>query len=146
MPILFWACIGLVICILKLRYVKVTENNILIKKLNSEEIIEYKDIEWINQNIIGSGWYIILIKYKDIKINKSKIILILPEFYTEECSRYFMNTFKELDMTKYIRNQIIKNNQNYIVSEEPSRWMILKLIILSLIPFLLFTFILKISL
>ncbi len=138
-PFWFWASIVVIINSIKLRYVKVTESNILTKSLLGEEVLLYKDIEWINQNIFGSNWYIITIKYKDIKKGKSKIIFVFPEMYT---ARENLSFYKELNMTKYIREQILKVNTSYRVEDEPSRWYLTKWIFLSFLPFIIISFLL----
>ena len=138
LPFWFWATIVVVVDLYKLRYIKVTESNILMKSLKGEEVLEYKDIEWINQNIFGSNWYILSIKYKDIKTGQSKSIFVFPEMYS---IRERITVFGELNITKYIREQIIKVNPLYKVEDEPSRWYLAKWVFLSLIPFVLISFI-----
>lgn len=138
LPFWLWASIVVIISILKLRYIKVTESNILMKSLEEEEVLDYKDIEWVNQNIFGSNWYILSIKYKDIKTNKSKVIFVFPEMYS---SRERLTIFGELNMVKYIREQAIKVNPSYQEANEPSRWFLTKWIFGTLIPFVLVSFI-----
>lgn len=139
LPFWFWASIIVVINMIKLRYIKVTENNILVESLGgNEEVLEYKDIEWINQNIFGSNWYILSIKYKDVKTGKSKTIFAFPEMYS---SRERITVFGELNITQYIREQIIKVNPSYRKENEPSRWYLAKWIFGSLIPFVLISII-----
>jgi hypothetical protein len=137
MPFWFWATIIVIINVIKLRYVSVNENNILMKSLKGEEVLEYKDIEWINQNIFGSNWYILTIKYKNNKTGKSNMIFVLPEMYTSK-ERLF--SFKELNITKYIREQAIKSNQSYNIMNEPSRWYLTKWLFLTFLPFILLSF------
>ncbi len=139
MPFWFWASIVVIINFSKLRYVKVGENNILMKTLISEKTLEYKDIEWINQNIFGSNWYILTIKYKNNETGKSNIIFVLPEMYTSK-ERLF--SFSELNITKYIREQIIKVNPGYRIENEPSRWALAKWLFISLVPLLIVSFML----
>jgi hypothetical protein len=137
LPFFVWASIFLIISINKLRYVKVYEKNIIIKTLKNESVIEYKDIEWINQNIFGSNWYILLIKYFDVASGKKKTIFIFPEMYTV---RENFTIFGESNITKYTREQIIKANPSYLIQNEPSRWYLAKWIFLTLIPFVVFSF------
>ena len=139
LPFWFWATIVVVINFVKLRYVKVSENNISMNSLAGEEILLYKDIEWINQNIFGSNWYILTIKYKDSKTGKSKMVFVFPEMYTSKESLSF---YKELNMTKYIREQIIKENPSYMIENEPSRWYLTKWVFLSFLPFMILSFLL----
>ena len=137
MPFWLWASIIVIIDFYKLRYINVSENNILMKSLKGEEILEYKDIEWINQNIFGSNWYIISIKYKNIETGKSNIIFVLPEMYTNKENIF---SFSELNITKYIRDQIIKVKSEYKIENEPSRWALAGWTFISILPFLLLSF------
>ena len=137
MPFWFWASIIVSINFYKLRYINVSENNILMKTLISEKTLGYKDIEWINQNIFGSNWYILTIKYKNNETGKSNIIFVLPEMYTSK-ERLF--SFNELNITKYIREQVFKVNPEYKKENEPSRWALAKWTFVSVLPFLLLSF------
>lgn len=139
LPIMVWVSIVVIINIIKLRYIEVIANNILIKSISGERVLDYKDIEWINQNIFGSNWYILSIKYKDIKTGQSKSIFVFPEMYS---IRERITMFGELNITKYIREQIIKANPSYNIENEPSRWYLVKWVFLSVIPFLLASFLL----
>lgn len=137
MPIILWASIGIIINITRIKYIKVTENNILIKTINREKVLDYKYIEWISQSIIG-GWYIISIKYENPETGKSKVIYILPEVYNNrEGGFLILNPFRELNITKFIREQIIKVNPVYRKENEPSRWYLFIQVLLSIIPFIL---------
>lgn len=139
MPFWVWASIFITINLFKLRYIEVRENNILMKLPSGEEILEYKDIEWINQNIFGSNWHILAIKYKNNISGKLKTIIVFPEMYT---SRESLAIFGELNITKYIREQIIKANSSYNIANEPSRWYLAGWIFGTFIPFLLISFLL----
>lgn len=138
LPFWFWASIVVLVNLYKVKYVEVTENNILLKSLIGDKILEYRDIEWINQNIFGSNWYILTIKYKDKITGKSNIIIVFPEMYTNKEN---LAIFSELNITKYIREQIIKINPGYKIEDEPSRWYIAKWMFITLIPFLLISFV-----
>jgi len=137
LPFWLWASIVVFVNIYKTRYIEVRESNILLKSPMGEKILEYKDIEWINQNIFGSNWYILTIKYKDTAANKSRIIVVFPEMYT---SRESLVIFSELNVTKYIREQIVRVNPSYEIGNEPSRWYLAKWMFISLIPFILISF------
>lgn len=144
MPVFFlpfwcWASIVVVVNVIKIRYIKVAENNILMESPLGKKVLDYKDIEWINQNIFGSNWYILTIKYRDLDTGKSKIIIVFPEMYT---SRESLVIFSELNITKYIREQIIKVNPAYRIENEPSRWYLTKWIFGTLVPFVLISFVL----
>ena len=141
LPIMLWIIIVLIINIIKLRFVKVNEDNIFVKTFIKEKVINYKDIIWINQNLIGSNWYIITIKYINIENGKSKIIYMLPEMYSSNENASIFRIGQELNIVKYIREQIIKANPSYSIEGEPSRWYLVKWIFLSIIPFLLISFI-----
>ena len=143
LPIMVWVSIIVIINIVKLRYIEVNENNILVKNVYEKKALNYKDIEWINQNILGSNWYIISLKYKDIESGKYKTVFIFPEMFTStENTSLFANLGQELNITKYIREQIMKANPAYQQSNEPSRWYLFKWVFLSIVPFLLVSFLL----
>lgn len=141
-PFWVWASIFITINLFKLRYIEVRESNILMKTFGNEKILEYKDIEWVNQNIFGSNWHILAIKYKDNISSKSKTMIVFPEMYT---SRESLAIFGELNITKYIREQIIKVNSSYNIANEPSRWYLAGWIFGSFVPFLIVSFLLIIS-
>lgn len=139
LPFWVWSIFFLIFNINKLKYIEVRERNILMKTLRSEKILEYKDIEWINQNIFGSNWHILSIKYHDNETGKLKTIIVFPEMYTRKEN---LAIFNELNITKYIREQIIKSNGAYLVSNEPSRWYLAAWIFGSFVPFLFISFLL----
>ena len=142
-PFWLWASMTVIINFIKLRYVEVREDNILMKTmLGVEKILNYKDIVWINQNIFGSNWYIISIKYRNSETGKLKVIFVLPEQYTRREGWKVVNIFQELNVTKYIREQIIKSNSSYNSENEPSRWYLFVWMFLTLIPFILVSFLL----
>lgn len=139
MPFFAWASIFSILSLSKLKYIEVRQDNILMKSPKGEKILEYKDIEWVNQSIFGSNWYIVTIKYKENISGKSKTIIVFPEMYTLKEN---FTIFGESNITKYIREQIIKVNQSYSIQNEPSRWYLTKIIFGSLIPFLIISFML----
>lgn len=139
LPFWMWAISLLIFSIAKLKYIEVRESNILMKTFGNEKILEYRDIEWINQNIFGSNWHILSIKYREIETGKLKTIIVFPEMYT---SRESLAIFGELNITKYIREQIIKVNSSYNIANEPSRWYLAGWIFGTFIPFLLISFLL----
>jgi len=136
-PIIVWTSILLVLNLFKLKYLTINDSNILVKTLNGQNIIEFNDIVWINQSNIGSNWYVIFIKYINKETGKSKIIYMLPEMYTSREGVSVLNPFGELNITKYIREQIIKANPSYQKENEPSRWSLIIWVFISLIPFVL---------
>lgn len=143
LPFLFWASVYMIFSISKLRYINVTDNNILINSLITKELLNYKDIEWINQSGIGSNWYILTIKYKNQVTGRTKIIYTLPEIYTKRESLSIFNPFVDLEITKFIREKIISVKPEYRREDEPSRWYLPKKIFLSLLPFLILYFFIK---
>jgi hypothetical protein len=138
-PFFAWASVFSILSLSKLKYIEVRQDNILMKSLMGEKILEYKDIEWVNQNIFGSNWYIIAIKYKDNISGNSKMMIAFPEMYTMKEN---FTIFGESNITKYIREQIIRANQSYSILNEPSRWYLTSIIFGSLIPFLIISFML----
>lgn len=150
LPILLLLTTSQIFSTIKLRYIKVNKDGILIKTLNGDKLLEYKDIEWINQPLFSpiSYWGHILIKYKNKENDKNKIIIIFPEFINFFAVAYTKFSIWEFDMTKYIREQVIKSNPTYSIENEPSRWYLFKLFFFSFIIILLLlifiTFIIKI--
>ncbi len=141
LPFLFWASVYMIFSIYELRYIDVSDDNIKTKSIGiGDEIINYNEIEWINQSGIGSNWYILTFKYKNKETGKSKIIHALPEMYTIRESLSIFNPFADLEITKFIRSKIISSNGDYRTDNEPSRWYIPKRMFLSFLPFLVLYF------
>ena len=127
-------------CIFKNKKIQVSENNILIKKFNKEKILDYKDIEWIFEFISSEIENnqeldrLIIIKYKDNKTGKSDFILVTPGF---DKGKDEYEPKRNSGTYKYIKEQILKFNPSYKKEDEPSKWQIIGLLALSLVPFVL---------
>jgi len=106
--------------ILKLKYIEVGEDNILIR--NNNQIIEYKNIVYV-YNLINIKGNSLVLWYLDVNTNKLKVILMRPEKENPTNISY-TNTLLgagELQVTKFIKDKAIKSNQNYLNINNP-RW------------------------
>lgn len=106
-----------------LKYIEITENNILIKRIQGNKIINFKDILY-TYNLININGTSVVIWYKDDMTNKTKVILVRPEIKIPSASQgfpvYSYNRV-ELEITKYIREKAIKENPDYLNTGNP-RW------------------------
>ena len=83
---------------------------------------------------------LISIKYHDYETGKSNKILIIPSMSSQI---FRFNIFSaEVEMTKFIREQIIKSNPGYDPNSEPSRWLTFGLFFLTglIITFIINTY------
>jgi hypothetical protein len=118
---------------IKLRSVEATHDNFVIKSLQGQKIIDYRDIEWVYQ-IAMINPAMISLKYYDKETGESKKILILPSI----SSRLFrFNFLDELDMTKFIRERLIASKPDYAQEMEPSRWLPVGLIFITGFPIIM---------
>jgi hypothetical protein len=125
-----WALIWLIIMMIRLRSIEATHDNFVIKSFQGQKIIDYKDIEWISQIALINP-VMISIKYYDKEIGESKKILILPSMSSQI---FRFNFLGELDMTKFIREQITAKKPDYSKELEPSRWLPVGLIFITALP------------
>lgn len=141
LPLMAWAVVMVNFLSFYTRGIKVTEENILIRSLRKETILNYKDIEWISQSYVGRPS--LYIKYQDRQTGKSKLLITAPQIYnTEQFSTLLFHPFRELDVTSYIRTRIQAFRPEYNKSMEPSQWIFFWIIVFSLMPFLLISAIL----
>lgn len=114
LPGIIFLLIYLIVDIFRLKNVIVDENSIVIKTINGNKKIEYKDIIWICSTLTdyGNNSYF-SIKYHDTLNNKLKILNIIPKRYGENDESY---------MAQYIRKQVMKINSSYKIENEPNRW------------------------
>lgn len=108
---------------LKLRYIEVMENSILIKTIRKNKVIEFKDVVCVYNLINFKGTYLVL-WYKDTATQKLKVILVRPE--TEKLQpkidiSLYTTGGGELSITKFIREKAIKENPDYLKINNP-RW------------------------
>lgn len=109
---------------INLRYIKVTENNILIKGLNGDKIIEFKDVVYVYNLINVKGTYLVL-WYKDKETQKLKVVLVRPEmekFIPKlNYSLYLKGAKEDLEITKFIKEKAMSQNPGYLKINNP-RW------------------------
>jgi hypothetical protein len=123
---LFW----MFVMMIRLRSAEAMNDKLVIKTIQSQKSIEYKDILWITQLVMIKP-VMISLKYHDRDTGVSKKILLMPERNIDLSG---LNSFKELEMTKFIRGKAMEANPSYSKFMEPSRWLSVGLIFLSLIP------------
>lgn len=128
-----WALIWMIIYMIRLRKVEATKDHLIIHTLHEQKRIAYKDIDWISQ-IAFVKPVMISLKYYDRETGRSKKILIIPGV---DFKLVRVNTLEELDMTVYIRKQIMASKPGYSKEQEPSRWLPAALIFITLIPVIL---------
>ena len=107
----------------KLRYVEVTEENIIIKTIMGNKIIEFKNVEYV-YNLMNINGNSLIIWYKDPKTQKSKVILVRPDEKNPAAKTGFpvySYGSSELSITKFIKEKAIKENPNYLFTNSP-RW------------------------
>lgn len=122
-----WVLVWQLILMFRLRSIEATKDNLVIKGLNTQTIIDYKDIEYISQ-IAMIRPTLISLKYNDRGTGESHKMLIMPGTNSQA------NFLEEVAMTKFIREQIAKVNPNYNTEAEPSKWLPLVLVLLTGIP------------
>jgi hypothetical protein len=129
-----WALIWLIILMIRLRNIEANDSQLIIKSLNGQKAIDYRDIEYVSQLAMVRP-DLISIKYRDKKTGESKKILVMPSTTSEAFKFKFL---EEHEMTKFIRGQIIKQNPSYSSELEPSRWTTVGLVILTAIPIMIY--------
>ena len=97
--------------LLKLRYIEVTENNILIKTIKKNRVVTFKDVVYVYNLISFKGNYLVL-WYKDIDTRKLKVILVRPEM--EKLFSNYLNRGGNLEMTKFIKEKAMQENPDYL--------------------------------
>jgi len=110
----------------RLRYIEVTEDQILIKKIIGSEIIQFKDVEYV-YNLMNINGNSLVIWYKDPQTQKSKVILVRPDEKNpspETGFPVYSYGSIELNITKFIREKATKVNPNYLYRNNP-RWFLL---------------------
>jgi len=130
-----WGLFWLIFLMIRLRNVVATESHLIINSFNGQKAINYKDIDYISQ-IAMIRPDLISIKYHDVRTAESKKILVMPSTSSHGFSLKFL---EEHEMTKYIRQQIMKQNSSYSTELEPSRWITTGLIFLTGIPVMIYS-------
>jgi hypothetical protein len=113
-----WALAWLVMVMLRLRRAEVNPDHILIKTFNGPQVINYADIEYVTQPMLVNP-QVISIKYEDRASGTSRNILLMP---SRSQFLFKFNSFGELEMIQFIRQQIRNFNPNYSRHAEPARW------------------------
>ena len=127
----------LVIIMARLRRVEANEQHIAVKTFSGNQIIEYKNIEWLYE--IALNPILISVKYRDPQTGDSKKILMMPS-----AQRSGFKAKKEHAMTQYVRKQVLLANPNYSRESEPSKWVPAGLILLTIVVVnLLFHFVIR---
>ena len=118
--ILAYAFLISFISLIKLRYIEVGDESIKIKSFLGEKIVEYKDIEHVYDVKAINGIHLIIWYFNKEK-NKSKVIYVKPKPEKLPVSSYLLNK-GELDITKFIKENSVKANPNYLHINKSSRW------------------------
>ena len=105
-------------CLLKLRCIEVTEDYILVKKINKLKVVKFKDVAYVYDLISFKGSYLVL-WYRDTDTRKLEVVLVRPEM--EKMFSNFMNRVEILPMTKFIREKAMRENPNYLL-DGSRRW------------------------
>ena len=127
---LSWILPWLIIMMIRLRSVEASQDNLVIKTFNGPKTIAYKDIEWVFQIALINPTMISL-KYHEKETGEFSKILIMPSMSSQ---LFKFNTLRELEMTKFIREQVMTAKPNYSKDLEPSRWLPLGILLITGIP------------
>lgn len=113
--ILFYVFVSATESFIKLRYIEVTENNILIKTITKNKIVEFKNIAYVYDLINIKGNHLVL-WYMDTEEQKLKVILMKPEMEKISFKREFpfYEKKEELNITKFIKEKAKKENPDYL--------------------------------
>ena len=109
--------------LLKLRYVEVTENYILIRTIKGIKTVDFKDVVSV-YNLININGASIILWYRNIETQKMKVVLIRPEEKNPSPKVGFpLYSYgsSELGMTKFIKEKAIMENPDYLNKNNP-RW------------------------
>lgn len=130
--------IWLIPMMLMLRSAEANEHHLLIKKIKGTQIINYADIEYVSQPLMVNP-KLISIRYTDRESGTSENILLMP---SRSSYVFKFDMFGELDMTRFLRQQILKYNPNFTREAEPSRWKLFAMIMATVAVMLLILFLL----
>jgi hypothetical protein len=109
----------------RLRTATASGSHLTIGSINSNERIDYKNIQYVSEALFINP-RLITVKYFDPETGESDVIVIMPSTTSEVFRFKFL---KEHDMTQYIREQIFIHNPQYSEDNEPSRWKISGLVV-----------------
>lgn len=128
-----WALVWLIILMIRLRNAEAHHDHLLIKSFHGDKKIKYQNIEYVTDLAMISP-RLISIKYNDTNTGNAEKIFIMPATSPEVS----FTISKEHEMTKFIRQQIMKNNPFYTTDREPSRWSAVRIILLTGIPIMIY--------
>lgn len=116
--IVCFVSVWLIIMSIRLKSAEATADHLVLKTGRVQKTVMYDDVQWITQYAFINP-VMISIQYYDRTTGETKKALILPSMSDQ---LFKFNYFAELEMTKFIRAQIIARRPNYLQKEEPSRW------------------------
>lgn len=105
--------------LLKLRYIEVTEDYILIKSIKKEKVVKFKDVAYLYNLISFRGDYLVL-WYNDVETGKLEVILVRPEMSKTGIASYIYRE-GDLDITKFIKERAMRENHEYLKTDK-RRW------------------------
>ncbi len=114
--ITFWLFTWATFLMINLRIVETNYKSLVIKKSKGTRMINYEDINWICETVLIVP-VLILINYTEKQTNKSRTILFVPQFGSQQST-----VIEETEMVMFIRKQIVEAKPTYSRSKEPSRW------------------------
>ncbi len=112
----------------RLRYIEITEDQIIIKKITGSEIVQFENVEYV-YNLININGNSLIVRYKDSQTQKSKVILVRPDEKNpspETGFPVYAYGSTDLNITKFIKEKAMKANPNYLYASSP-RWFLLGL-------------------
>jgi hypothetical protein len=105
--------------LLKLRYIEVTEDYILIKSLKKEKVVKFKDVAYVYNLISFRGDYLLL-WYNDVETGKLEVVLVRPAMNKISISSYLYRE-GDLEITKFIKEKAMRENHEYLKTDK-RRW------------------------
>lgn len=115
-----WCSIWLVLILKSIKYIKVCDDNIIIKLINKNLTIDYKDIVVISH--FSWVWFndFFVLKYIDKGTGKSKYITSIAEIFSRKeilIEGVNSSVSKKMNMVNFIRFKISKINPIYLREE-----------------------------
>lgn len=106
-----WVSIFLFQMLFRLKNIKTTEKGIIIDSFGKQEIVDYKDMEWITRYDF-SCLYGLTIKYHNKVTGEYKKVSFM-------LSQRSFGFFADDAMTEFIKRKIIEENSNYSKDSQP---------------------------
>jgi len=107
-----WILLFLVQMPFRLRTIVANEDNIVLKNMNSEEIIDYKDIYWVAKFDLAGPWFMTL-KYRDKMSSRDRKVCYISDSIGQ-------SSFSEDQMSNFIKEKIEKLSTRYSKDEVPT--------------------------